>query len=111
MSVQAKAARGFAASGNTAPADILALVTDPVTGAPITNLNQDAFAVINHFTNPGQTCGFSNNIVSFNNVGNGAYRLQVSLVGCNWVPGEFILQLVVSADGRTGQAVAKFSIL
>ena len=111
MFVQVQAGRGFAAPNNTAPADLLVLVTEPLSGVPITNLSQDAFTVINHFSNPGQACGFSNNITGFNNVGNGAYRLQVSLGGCSWVPGEFLLQLIVAADGRTGQAAAKFSIL
>ena len=41
---------------------------------------------------PGQGCGFSNNITGFNNVGNGAYQLQVSLVGCSWGQEEFLFQ-------------------
>jgi hypothetical protein len=69
--VQAEAAAGFAAAGNSSPADVLVLVTDRVAGTAITDLAKTDFVVINHFSRPGQTCGFSNNIVTFNNVGTG----------------------------------------
>src|SRR5919201_194325 len=71
-------------------ANFLVVVTD-VTGAPVITLSQANFFIGNQFSLPGQVCGFSNNIVSFVNVGNGAYRIQVGLAvnipGCHWVEG------------------------
>ena len=52
---QGAGAAGFAAAGNASPADILVLVTDRVTGRPVTTLAQANFVVINHFSHPGQT--------------------------------------------------------
>jgi hypothetical protein len=108
--VQAQAAGGSAATGNSAPADILVLVTDPVTGAATIGLPQSSFVVINHFSHPGQTCGFSNNIVAFNDVGTGAYHVQVAPVGCTWAPGDFLIQVIVASGARKGQAAAKLTI-
>jgi hypothetical protein len=109
--VQVQAAGGSAAPGNTSPADILVIVTDPVTGGATTNLVQSDFAVINHFSHPGQACGFSNNVVAFNNVGTGAYHLQVAPVGCAWASGDFLLQVIITSGVRKGQAAAKFTLL
>ena len=109
--VQAQAAAGSAAPGNSSPADILVLVTDRVTGSAITDLAKSRFAVINHFSHPGQTCGFSNNVVTFNNVGTGAYHLQVAPASCTWAAGDFLLQVIVSSGVRHGQAAAKLSVL
>ena len=108
--VQVEAAAGFAAAGNASPADILVLVTDRVTGRPVTTLAQANFVVINHFSHSGQTCGFSNNIVTFSNVGTGAYHVQVAPAGCNWAVGDFLLQVIVSSGARNGQAPAKFTV-
>lgn len=110
LRVQVEAAAGFAAVGNASPADILVLVTDQRTGRATTDLAQSSFAVISHFTHPQMTCGFSNNIVAFNNVGTGAYQIQVAPVGCNWAPGDFLLQVIVSAGLRNGQGAAKFAV-
>ena len=108
--VQAEAAAGFAAPGNTLPADILVLVTDPVTGQAAANLTQANLVVINHFSHPGQSCGFSNNIVGFDNVGTGAYHVQVAPVGCTWSSGDFLLQVLVASGVRKGQAAASLTI-
>jgi hypothetical protein len=78
VNVQAVAAKGTAAPGNNANADILVLVSDPHTGAGVTYLSKADFEVMDHFRVPGQTCGFSNNITSFNNVSTGAYQLTVA---------------------------------
>jgi hypothetical protein len=86
------------------------LVTDPLTGEAVTGLTQKNFQIINHFSIPGQVCGFSNNISSFNNVGTGAYQIQVRPKGCNWVAGDYLAQVIVSAKSRNGQAAAKLSI-
>jgi len=85
--VQAQAAQGRAAPGNSQPANFLVVVTDPDTGAGVTDLVEADFQIINHFLITGQTCGFSNNIVSFINVGTGAYQIRVGLTvpGCTWV--------------------------
>jgi hypothetical protein len=108
--VQVQAGQGFAAPNNTQPADFLVVVTDPVTGEAVTNLVQGDFKIIDHFSIPGQTCGFSNSISSFNNVGTAAYQIQVIPKGCVWVKGDYLAQIIVSAGGRNGQAVATLSI-
>jgi hypothetical protein len=71
LNVDAQAAQGFAAPGNNQAANILVVVTNPLTGAAVTNLVQSDFSIINHFGIPGQVCGFSNNIVTFHNIGTG----------------------------------------
>lgn len=108
--VQAEAGQGFAAAHNNQPANFLIVVTDPVTGEAVTNLTQKNFTIINHFSIPGQVCGFSNSISSFNNVGTGAYQIQVKPKNCNWVGGDYLAQIIVSARGVNGQATATLSI-
>ena len=111
LNVQAQAAQGFAAPGNAAPANFLVVVTDE-NGAAVTNLTQADFTVINHFGIPGQVCGFSNQIVTFNNVGTGAYHIQVALVnrGCTWVKGDYLAQVIVANGVGHGQAAVKLSV-
>ncbi len=110
LNVQAQAAAGSAAPNNSSPADILVIVTDRVTGAPTTDLAKSNFTIISHFSHPGPSCGFSNNVVSFNNVGTGAYQLQVAPAGCTWAAGDFLLQVIVSAGSLQGQTAAKFTL-
>lgn len=112
--VQAQAAKGAAAPGNDEPADFLVLVTRPTSGAAVVGLVQSNFGITNHFGVPGQACGFSNNIVSFVDVGTGAYRIQVAL-GCGtWVTGDNLAQVSVTsvAPGgpRRGQAAATLRV-
>ena len=111
LTVEAQAVAGYAEPDNTSPADLLVLVTNPVTGAAVTKLNQSNFVVIQHFSNPGMSCGFSNNVVTFNNVGTGAYHLQVQPKGCAWAAGEYLLQVMVTSGARRGQAAATLSVL
>lgn len=108
--VQCVAGQGFAAPGNNAAADFLIVVTDPVTGGAVTTLIKKNFQIVNHFSIPGATCGFTNNISAFNNVLNGAYHIQVKPKGCNWVKGDYLAQIMVSATGIQGQTVATLSI-
>ncbi|MBK9739496.1 MAG: hypothetical protein IPO93_08270 [Actinobacteria bacterium] len=108
--VQVQAAAGGAAVDNSSPADVLVLVTNPRTGQAVTDLVQSNIAVINHFSHVGMSCGFSNNIVSFTNVGTGAYRVQVAPVGCAWAPGDFLMQVIVTSGLRGGQAAATLRI-
>lgn len=108
--VQAQAGQGFAAPHNSQPANFLIVVTDPITGVAVTDLVQKNFIMVNHFSIPGQTCGFSNQISAFNNVLNGAYQIQVKPKGCNWVAGDYLAQIMVAAKDRNGQATAKLSI-
>lgn len=108
--VQSHAAQGFAAPGNAEQANFLVVVTDPITGGPITTLIQKNFQIVNHFSIPGQTCGFTNNITSFNNVLTGAYQLQVKPKGCKWVAGDYLAQVIVKAKLSTGQATVKLSV-
>lgn len=109
--VQVEASQGFAAPGNSLPANLLVVVTDR-SGAPVTNLDQTDFSISNQFGLPGQTCGFSNNIVSFDNVMNGAYRIQVDLVlpGCTWVAGDYLAHVAVTHGMRRGQAPTTLSV-
>jgi hypothetical protein len=115
--VQAVAARGAAAAGNNANANILVLVTEPSTGAGVTSLTQADFAVIDQFALPGQVCGFSNNITSFNNVMTGAYQITVATHstapppgGCKWVAGDYLGQVSVKTAVVEGQAAFVLSI-
>ncbi len=115
--VQAVASNGAASPGNKANADILVLVTDTNTGAGITNLKQADFTVVDQFGLPGQPCGFSNNITSFNNVGTGAYQITVATHstkppagGCKWITGDYLGQIIVEAGSVKGQAVFLLSI-
>jgi len=111
LNVQVQAAQGFAAPGNMQPANILVLVTDAKTGAAVTDLDRENFTVINHFSIPGASCGFSNNITSFNNVGTGAYQIQVAPRSCAWVQGDYLAQVIVTVNPlRGGQAPATLSI-
>lgn len=108
--VQAEAGQGFAAPHNNQPANFLVVVTNPTTGEAVIDLVQKNFIVVNHFSIPGQTCGFSNNITAFNNVLNGAYHIQVKPKNCNWVSGLYLAQIIVAAKGRNGQATAALLI-
>lgn len=117
VNVQAVAAAGSAASSNNDNADILVLVTDPATGAGVTSLTQADFSVIDHFGVPGQVCGFSTNITSFNNVGTGAYQITVATHssrppagGCKWVAGDYLGQVIVKTSAVEGQAAFALSI-
>ena len=111
LTVQVQASQGFAAPGNSLPANLLVVVSDH-SGAPMTHLDQTDFAISNQFKLPGQTCGFSNNIVSFVNVLNGAYRIQVDLVlpGCTWVEGDYLAYVAVTDGLSRGQAPCTLSV-
>ncbi len=112
--VQVEAGQGFARPYNTEPANLLVVVTDPRTGVAVTGLREEHFTVINHFSIPGQACGFSNTIVFFNDVMTGAYHIQVGLTddvpGCTWVWGDYLLQVIVAAGQRSGQGTATLRI-
>ncbi len=112
--VQVEAAQGDAAPGNMEPANLLVVVTDQSTGVAVTSLAQTNFTVINHFSIPGQTGGFSNNITSFNNVGTGAYHINVglsgSVPGATWVQGDYLAQVMVKATSKEGQGAATLSV-
>ena len=117
LQVQVKAAQGAAAPGNNANADILVLVTDPASGAGVASLAQGNFTVVEQFGVPGQTCGFSNNVTSFVNVGTGAYRLTVATHsanppagGCKWTGGDHLGQVMVHAPLGQGQAPFLLSV-
>ena len=110
--VQAQAAQGRADVGNSEPANFLVIVTDPDTGAGVTDLVEADFVIINHFSITGQTCGFSNNIVSFGNIGTGAYQIRVGLTvaGCTWVAGDYLAQVMVARGSEAGQAAVTLSV-
>ena len=117
INLQAVAAKGAAAAGNNSNANILVLATDPNTGAGVVTLTQADVSVVDHFALPGQTCGFSNNITSFNNVGTGAYQITVATHstkppsgGCKWVSGDYLGQIIVKTAAAEGQAAFLLSI-
>lgn len=114
LDVQAQASQGFAAPGNTQPANFLVIVTDR-SGTPVTGLTQSDFQIIDHLTLPGQVCGFgSNNITFFEDKFTGAYQIQVSLntsvPGCHWVAGDYLTQVTVLDGARRGQAATTLSV-
>ena len=115
--VQAVAAQGAAAPGNNANANLLLLVTDPNSGAAVTTLTQTDITVVDHFSLPGQTCGFSNNITGFNNVGTGAYQISLATHsttppegGCKWIAGDYLGQVIVATAAVNGQAAFHLSV-
>jgi hypothetical protein len=117
INLQAVAAKGAAAGGNNANANILVLATDPNTGAGVVTLAKGDFSVVDHFALPGQTCGFSTNITGFNNVGTGAYQITVATHsttppagGCKWVSGDYLGQIIVKTATAEGQAAFLLSI-
>jgi hypothetical protein len=117
VDVQAVASAGAASAGNNDNADILVLVTDESTGAGVTTLAQADFEIVDHFSLPGQHCGFSSHITAFNNVGTGAYQIQVATHatlpppgGCTWVKGKYLGQVVITAATVRGQAAFTLSI-
>lgn len=108
--VQSHAAQGHAAPGNAEQANFIVVVTDPITGQPITGLTKKNFQIINHYLIPAQACGFTNNFTSFNDVGTGAYQIQVKPKGCKWVAGDYLAQVIVNGKLSSGQATVKLSI-
>jgi hypothetical protein len=115
--VQAVASAGPASAGNNADADLLVLVTDSSTGAAITSLTKSDFTVVDQFGLPGQLCGFSNNVTSFNNVGTGAYQLGIAThsthppaSGCKWIKGDYLGQVIVKSGSTQGQAAFSLNI-
>lgn len=95
VNVKAEAARGAAAPGNQDQAQVLVLVTDPVTGLGINNLVKSDFA-LRHFGSPlGSQCGFTNGITNVVKIDAGVYqvffRLRTDLVtSCRWVAEDYI---------------------
>ncbi len=117
VKVQAVAAQGAAAPGNNSNANILVVVTDLKTGAGVAKLAQKDFTIVNHFGVPGQTCGFTNNITSFADAGNGAYRINVATHstnpppgGCKWAEGHYLGQVLVRNKKVEGQAAFRLPI-
>ncbi len=117
LDVQAVAAQGAAAPGNNANAHLLVLVTDARTGQGVPSLAQAAFTIVDHFSLPGQSCGFSSNITSFHDVGTGAYQITLATHsapppagGCKWVGGDYLGQVIVRPGKAEGQAAFALSI-
>jgi hypothetical protein len=117
VSVQAVAAAGAAAAGNNDNADILVLVTDSDTGAAVSSLKQSDFGVSDYFGVPGQRCGFSGHITSFDASGAGAYQITVGTHsekpptgGCKWVKGDYLGQVQVNSSMGEGHAAFLLSI-
>jgi hypothetical protein len=106
--VQVQSGKGAAAPGNAEPADFLVVVTR--NGVAVTGIAQAGFQIVNHFGIPGQQCGFTNNIVSFTDVGNGSYHLQVVLSCGTWAAGDNLAQVLVFARAGRGQAAATLRV-
>lgn len=109
LTVSAQGSGGNAASGNTHPANILAVVSQ--SGAPVAELQQSNFTVMEHFNVPGQQYPFSNNIVGFKNVGSGAYMIQVKPINnAPWSSGHHLAQLIVSTRSQQGMTAVKIIV-
>lgn len=109
LTVNAQGSGGNAASGNTHPANILVVVSH--AGAPVADLQQSNFTVMEHFTVPGQQYPFSNNIVSFRNVGSGAYLIQVKPINnAPWSSGHHLAQIIVSSRNQQGITAVKIIV-
>lgn len=109
LTVSAQGSGGNAASGNTHPANILAVVSH--SGVPITDLQQSNFTVMEHFNVPGQQYPFSNNIIGFKNVGSGAYMIQVKPINnAPWSSGHHLAQLIVSTRTQQGMCAVKIIV-
>lgn len=109
LTVNAQGSGGNAASGNTHPANILVVVSQ--CGAPVADLQQSNFTVMEHFTVPGQQYSFSNNIVSFRNVGSGAYLIQVKPINnAPWSSGHHLAQIIVSSRIHQGITAVKIIV-
>ena len=109
LTVNAQGSGGNAAQGNTHPANILVVVSQ--SGVPVADLQQTNFTVMEHFTVPGQQYPFSNNIVSFKNVGSGAYYVQVKPINnAPWSSGHHLAQIIVSTRSHQGMAAVKIIV-
>lgn len=109
LSVSAQGSGGNAASGNTHPANILAIVSQ--SGVPVADLQQSNFTVMEHFNVPGQQYPFSNNVVGFKNVGSGAYMIQVKPINnAPWSSGHHLAQIIVSTRSQQGMTAVKIIV-
>ena len=109
LTVSIQGSGGNAASGNTHPANILAVVSQ--SGVPVADLQQSNFTVMEHFNVPGQQYPFSNNIVGFKNVGSGAYMIQVKPINnAPWSSGHHLAQIIVSTRTQQGMTAAKIIV-
>lgn len=111
--IHAQAAQGKAQEDTVEAANLLILVADAQTGAPIKGLTQSNFTVKNHFKLLGQNCSCSH-IKEVSYAGKGAYRLKIGFnpkkSSCFWVKGEYLLQIAVDHDKYRGQAATQLSI-
>lgn len=109
LTVSAQGSGGNAATGNTHPANIMAVVSQ--SGVPVADLQQTNFTVMEHFNVPGQQYPFSNNIVGFKNVGSGAYCIQVKPINnAPWSSGHHLAQIIVSTRNQQGMAAVKIIV-
>ena len=82
-------------------------------GNPVTTLVKTDFFVSDQMSLPGQTCGFSNEVVTFVNVGNGIYQFTLGLPDlgqCAWVKGTYLAGIQVSDNSGHGLTVSKLVI-
>lgn len=109
LCVQLATTQHFAAALNNQPADLLVLVADGLTGQAIVGLVKKNFAVIDHFSVPGASSGFSGNF-TVKDIGTGAYQLQVKPKTGTWVRGDYLVEVTVSTPSARGQAAGAVSI-
>jgi hypothetical protein len=109
LCVQLATAQHLAAPLNNQPADILVLVADGSTGQAIVGLTKKNFAVIQHFSVPGASSGFSG-VFAVKDVGTGAYQLRVRPKTGPWVRGDYLVEVTVSTPSRRGQAAGSVAI-
>jgi hypothetical protein len=121
LKVDVQTSRGTAIPGNNVPATILVLVSEELTGVPVTNLNRDNFVVVNYGDGTPGLCGFTENVVTFSSAGNGAYRLAVAPRDCaapsgpTWVGATYLIGVSVRPSATVfrgyGQGAGKLVVV
>src|ERR1700687_5022020 len=79
LTVTAVMSQAAATVGTRGHANMIVSVVNQSNGNPITNLVKTNFFVSDQMSLPGQTCGFTNQVASFVNVGNGIYQFTLVL--------------------------------
>jgi hypothetical protein len=113
LTVTAAMSQAAATVGTRGHANMIVSVVNQNNGNPITNLVRADFFVSDQMSLPGQTCGFSNQVASFVNVGNGIYQFTLGLPDlgqCGWVKGTYLAGIQVFTSSQHGLTVSKLVI-
>jgi hypothetical protein len=113
LTVTAVMSQAAAAVGTRGHANMIVSVVGLNNGNPVTTLVKTDFFVSDQMSLPGQTCGFSNEVATFANIGNGIYQFTLTLPDlgqCGWVKGTYLAGIQVSASAGHGLTVSKLVI-